>query len=81
MTSRALMMDEMEMRRAEARIPELARKAGRAAHERALKVRGSVTVVVGANLVEKSASGDVKVIRRLGEPVKVIAGQVLRRHK
>jgi hypothetical protein len=74
-------MDEMEMRRAEARIPELAAKAGRAAHERALKVRGSVMVVVGADLVEKDASGDFKFIRRIGDPVKVIPGQVLHRRK
>lgn len=81
MTSRALLMDEMEMQRAEARIPELAARAGRAAHERALLVRGSVTMVVGADLVEKNANGSYTVVRRIGEPVKVHSGQVLRRRK
>jgi hypothetical protein len=81
MTSRALQIDEFEMRQGEERIPELAAKAGRQAHQRALQVRGKLTMVVGANLVEKHLDGTITVLRRIDEPVKGQAGQVLRRRK
>ena len=81
MTSRALQIDELEMRQGEERIPELAAKAGRQAHQRALEVRGKLTMVVGANLVEKRLDGTITVLRPIDEPVKGQAGQVLRRRK
>lgn len=81
MTSRALQMDELEMQRIEARIPELAARAGRAAHERALALRGHVTMVVGAQLVIKSADGQLTPVREIRAPVKGVVGQVLHRRK
>jgi hypothetical protein len=81
MTSRAPQIDELEMRQGEERIPELAAKAGRQAHQRALEVRGKLTMVVGANLVEKRLDGTITVLRPIDEPVKGQAGQVLRRRK
>jgi protein PhnA len=81
MTSRALLMDEMDMRREEERIPELAAKAGRAAHERAMQLRGKLTMVVGENLVEKRSDGTITVLKHIGEPAKSKPGLVLRRKK
>lgn len=81
MTSRAIQIDELEMRRAEERIPELAAKAGRKAHQRALQIRGKLTMVLGSNLVEKRLDGTITVLRPIDEPVKGQAGQVLRRRK
>jgi hypothetical protein len=81
MTRRALLVDEQAMRASEERIPEIAARAGRTAHERALQVAGKVIMVRGADLVEKHADGSVTVLRRIGEPVKVRAGQVLHRKR
>jgi len=74
-------LNEAEIQLADALVPELAARAGRAAHERALQIRGKVTMVMGANLVEKSASGSITVLRRIDEPVAGMAGKVLRRRK
>lgn len=72
-------MDELDMQRAEAQIPELAARAGRAAHERTLMVRGQVTMAVGSELVIKRLDGTVTPLGHLKAPVKVVRGQVLRR--
>lgn len=78
--SRTSPISEASMQSAEARIPELAAQAGRAAHERALAEAGRV-VMKSANgmLVERQASGEVLVIKRLPDSTPAAAGAVLKR--
>lgn len=67
---------------AEARIPALAAKAGRAAHRRALQETGAVVMKSAeGDLVEMKEDGTVRILKPLpaGTPVRV--GQVLRRVK
>jgi protein PhnA len=74
-------LSEASMVEAEARIPELAAKAGRAAHDRALKSRGVVVKADKGQLVEARSDGTIRVIKPLPAPVRVKAGAVLTRRK
>lgn len=84
--SRIPRISEEHMLDAEARFPELAARAGRAAHERALKVVGRVVMKrVGQSsineLVELSADGSVRVIKSLPGDTPVKIGLVLKRKR
>jgi len=72
-------LSETNMQIAEARIPELAARAGRAAHQRALAQAGKVVMAANGQLVEASADGSVRVIHALPPATKVRKGTVLTR--
>ncbi|WP_269630205.1 hypothetical protein [Pelomonas sp. BJYL3] len=75
-------LSEASMLNAEARIPELAAQAGRAAHQRALAETGRVVMkTAGGMLVERQASGQVVVIKRLPATTPTPTGTVLKRTK
>ena len=74
-------MSEARMLKAEARIPELAARAGKAAHARALKVRGSVVMAEKGLLVRVHSNGDRQVLGELPPALEVKPGQVLKRKK
>lgn len=77
MTARPDRLDERMMRDAEERIPELASKAGRDAHARALQKVGKVWVARNAEMVELRADGTSVVVGSLPPPTRVQRGLVL----
>ena len=84
--SRIPPISEDRMLDAEARFPELAARAGRAAHERALKNNGRVVMkkagrASGSQLVELRADGSEHVIKTLPADTPVQPGLVLKRKK
>jgi hypothetical protein len=75
-------LTEANMQAAEARIPELAAKAGKAAHQRALRQTGVVIMQsVSGPLVEAHADGTERLIKPLPASTPVRRGMVLRRQK
>lgn len=70
-------LTEAKMRAAEARIPELAAEAGRAAHQRALSQAGKVVKVANGAVIEQHADGSSRVIELLPPATKVRKGLVL----
>jgi hypothetical protein len=72
-------LSEAAMQDAEARFPELAAQAGRAAHQRALQRLGKVVKVQDGQLVEARADGTVQVLRVLPAATVVQRGMVLKR--
>jgi len=84
--SRIPPISEDRMLDAEARFPELAARAGRAAHEKALKATGRVVMKKAgrsstSQLVEVHADGSVRVIKPLPSDTPVQPGLVLKRKK
>lgn len=79
--SRIPPISEDRMLDAEARFPELAARAGRAAHERALKNTGRVVMKKAGRLVELRADGSEHVIKALPADTPVQPGLVLKRKK
>lgn len=78
--SRSRPLDEAAMSSAEARIPQLATQAGRAAHQRAV-AQSSPLVMKSAQgqLVVRQAGGAEVVIKNLPATTPVRAGTVLKR--
>ncbi|GHH50523.1 hypothetical protein [[Pseudomonas] boreopolis] len=77
---RAKPLNEASMQSAEDRIPALAARAGREAHARALKQTGWVVMKsVGGLLVERRASGQDVVIKRLPDSTPASVGTILKR--
>ncbi|NML17923.1 hypothetical protein HHL10_23410 [Azohydromonas sp. G-1-1-14] len=72
-------MSEAAMQDAEARFPELAAQAGRAAHQRALQRLGKVVKAQDGQLVEARADGTVQVLHALPVATAVQRGMVLKR--
>jgi len=72
-------LSEESLLAAEARFPELAARAGRAAHERALVQTGWVVKAVNGQIIETTRDGAVRVIGNLPPPTPVQKGLVLRR--
>ncbi|GEM_PF-2915192 len=73
-------LSEASMRKAEERIPALATQAGREAHARALKQSGRVVMKsVSGLLVERRASGQEVVIKRLPDSTPAAVGAVFKR--
>jgi hypothetical protein len=84
--SRIPPISEDRMLDAEAQFPELAARAGRAAHERALKSTGRVVMKKAgrastSELVELRADGSVRIIKTLPADTPVQPGLVLKRKK
>lgn len=74
-------LDEASLRAEDARLPDLAARAGHAAYLRALNTFGQVIEAVDGHLVETSADGSRRVIRALKPAVTVTCGLTLvRRH-
>lgn len=71
------------MQSAEAQIPQLASRAGRAAHERAVNSHTSTLVMKtpGGQLVARQAGGAEVVIKTLPASTPVRAGTVFRRER
>jgi hypothetical protein len=69
-------LSEDAMLAAEADFPRLAARAGRAAHERALRT-GAVVKAVNGAVVEQSADGSVRVLHALPPKTPVKKGLVL----
>lgn len=72
-------LSEASMLAAEARFPELAARAGRAAHQRALTQTGWVVTAVNDQIIEAKRDGSVRVIGDLPPATPVQKGMVLRR--
>lgn len=72
-------LSEAAMQDAEARFPELAAQAGRAAHQRALQRLGKVVRAQDGQLVEARADGTVRVLHALPAATAVQRGMVLKR--
>ncbi len=74
-------LDEAALQDDDARLPDLAARAGHAAYLRALHTFGRVVEAVDGHLVETSADGTRRVIRALKPAVSVTCGMTLvRRH-
>lgn len=74
-------LDEASMQSAESQIPQLARQAGLAAHQRAVCSQVAPLVMKGSSgdLVARQASGQVVVLKTLPAATPVRAGTVLKR--
>lgn len=72
-------LSEAMMQDAEARFPELAARAGRAAYQRALQQQGRVVKSQDGQLVEAWADGTVRVLQSLPPATPVKRGLVLTR--
>lgn len=74
------LLNEASMLSAEARIPELAARAGRAAHARAMATMGRVVMKsADGRLVERQSTGEVVVIKELRKVTHTTVGTVLKR--
>ncbi len=69
-----VVLSEKSMQIMEARIPELAGHAFNRAYYQALTTSGKVLEVVNGVLVETTADGEHRVIRRLTAPTSVVPG-------
>lgn len=67
-------LSEKSMQVLEANIPKLARDALERAYYDALTLSGKVMQAMNGQLVETTAEGEVRVIRHINAPLKVIAG-------
>lgn len=72
-------LDESSMQQLESRIPELAARAGLAAHRRALQSFGRVVTVQDDKLVELKSDGSFTIVKALPPALKVRPGLVLKR--
>ena len=70
-------LDDAAMQADDARLPELAARAGRTAYQRALQESGKVIEAFNGQLVETSADGTRRVIRALRPQVPVQRGLTL----
>lgn len=66
-------LDESDMRREEARLPELAKMAGSNAHRRSLQRFGRVLTVRNDQLIDLRSDGGITVVKALPPAVKVPA--------
>jgi hypothetical protein len=74
-------LDEDSLQAEDARLPDLAARAGHAAYLRALKAFGQVIEAVDGQLVETSSDGSRRVIRALKPAMKVPCGLTLVRRQ
>lgn len=79
--TRIPVLDEASMQTAELQIPQLAHRAGLAAHRRAVSSQATVLVMKAPSgeLVARQASGQVVVLKPLPAATPVRAGTVLKR--
>ena len=78
---RTPVLDEASMQSAESQIPQLAHKAGLAAHRRAVSSQATALVMKApsGDLVARQTSGQFLVIKTLPAATPVRAGTVLKR--
>ncbi len=69
-----VVLSEKSMQAMEARIPELASHAVHRAYYQALTTSGKVLEAINGILVETTAEGEHKEIRRLSSPTAVLPG-------
>lgn len=67
-------LTEETLQNLEAHIPELAESAIRKAYYQALTVEGKVIEARNGQLVEVSASGQVRILRTIAAPISVAIG-------
>jgi hypothetical protein len=70
-------ISEAHMLDAEARFPELAAQAGRAAHERTLASTGRVVKAIKGQVIEAKNDGSIRVLQQLPPATPVKKGLVL----
>ncbi|VXC27049.1 conserved hypothetical protein [Pseudomonas sp. 8Z] len=70
-------LSEKEIAKLESMIPDVAVRATRSAHSRALSTGMAVMGVLGRDLVETSADGSVRIVGKAKPRRKVTVGQVV----